>query len=115
MGKMRLTLMLAVVLITGASGSRRALAAVQTPERAAAAAPAELTAEQVLPICERALEAAIGGRDAKAVVEDAVKRLPEAQRATVLSVCGVYLAGAVSMLKHASEPPAVPAGKQTSI
>jgi hypothetical protein len=103
--KKRLILMLAAVLVAQPAGARRAAAMTQTAERAAAAAPV-----QVLPICEKALAAAIDGHDALAVVKDAVKDLPEPQQQQVLGVCGVYLLGAVSMLKHAREAAPLPAG-----
>lgn len=79
----------------------------------AAAAPpqkADPSAADVLPICEKALDAAFEGRDAKAVVEDAVKGLPDDQRNAVLAICGVYLAGAIDAVKRVRAAPTLPAG-----
>lgn len=103
----RLTIMLAVLAFTHAvpgeaqgAGTRRLLAAADTAQR-----PVD-----PLPICESALQAAMQGRDAGAVVQQAVKGLPEATQRFVAVVCTIYLAGAVSALKHAAAPPKLPAG-----
>lgn len=77
----RLILMLAVLLVAMPSGSHRALAAVQTGERAAAAAPGYA---QAIAIC-RAIESGHAD-DAKA----AIAALPEAARQTVLVLCLGY-------------------------
>lgn len=78
------------------------------------AAPA-MTAEQALGLCAKALDAALEGHDGRAVVADAVKALPEEQQRAVLGLCGVYMAGAVAMLKHVTTAPELPAGKAVSI
>lgn len=98
--KKRLIAMLAVFLIVQPAGTRRALAQADTGQKAV----------NPLPICESALQAAMQGRDAGAVVQQAVKDMPEATQRFVAVVCTIYLAGAVSALKHAAAPPKLPAG-----
>ena len=90
-----------------------AMALAAAPVAAAAPAPAPTVAD-VLPVCEQALAAAIGGHDAHATVEDNIKGLPEEQRQAVLAICGVYIAGAVSMLKHIA-PTVAPAADRKTI
>lgn len=75
-----------------------------------------LSASEALAICDKALDAALAGHDGRAVVADAVKALPEDQQHAVLGFCGVYMAGAVAMLKRVTAAPALPAGgKSVSI
>lgn len=82
------------------AGTRRALAQAETTQKAV----------DPLPICENALQAALQGRNAADVVRQAIKDMPEATQRFVAVVCTIYLAGAVSALKHASEAPRMPTG-----
>lgn len=104
--KKRMILMLAVLAFTLPSGSRRVLAATQAPDKA----QAQFDMRAILPVCERALQAAIDGHSAAPVLEEGFKALPEDQKQAALGVCQVYALGAVSMLKHMSAAPKIPAG-----
>jgi hypothetical protein len=81
-----------------------ALAAAPAP------APRPVDISAIIPVCEAGLEAAIAGHDAGPVLEQGFKALPPEQRAAAEAVCQVYALGAVSMLKHMSAAPKIPAG-----
>jgi capsular polysaccharide biosynthesis protein len=109
----RVIALLAAVLVTQMAGSRTALAQIQTGERAKAA----LTAEAILPVCDKALVAAMNGTDGAEVLADAVKDLPPEQRAVVVNICAVYIMGAIAAVKHRAEAEAraIKAGQGLSI
>lgn len=111
----RLILMLAVLAVTLPSGSRRALAATEAKDRAAAAAPADLTPAQVFPICDRVLVAAMNGSDAAAALQKETAAMPPEHAAQVRGVCSIFLIGAIAHMKHEQEAPKVPAGAAVSI
>lgn len=107
----RLSIMLAVLAFNHAvpgeaqgSGTRRVLALADTAQKAAP------TIADLLPVCEAALRQALDGHDPSALLEQAFKALPDDQKQAAIGVCHVYAAGAVSMLKHMSEAPKLPAG-----
>lgn len=87
-----------------------ALAGIAFAAAPAPAAPVTLDLRAVLPVCEAALEAAIGGRDAGPVLEQGFKGLSADQKAAAVGVCQVYALGAVSMLRHVTAAPKLPAG-----
>lgn len=79
----------------------------------AAAAPppkGDATLADVLPICDRALVAALDGHDAKASVMADVKDMPPERQQAIALICAIYLAGAVSVLKHEREVGPLPSG-----
>lgn len=84
-------------------------------EPATAGDSGALSAAEVLPVCDRALSAALDGHDARAVVDEAVKGQSEDRKQAVIAICGVYLAGALSMIRRAAEAPKVPAGASVTI
>jgi hypothetical protein len=90
------------------------LLALATPAAAQAPAP-DLTPQKVLPICDKALVAALDGRDARSAIEAEIRDLPTERQQAVLVVCGIYLSGAVSALKHVHETAPLPAGRSKSI
>lgn len=106
----RLTIMLAVLAFTHAvpgdaqGGTRRVLRAADTAQAV------QFDLRAILPVCERALQAAIDGHSAAPVLEEGFKALPDDQKQAALGVCQVYALGAVSMLKHMQAAPKVPAG-----
>ena len=69
--------------------------------------------DPILPICDKALVAAMSGGDPKAVVDQATRAMTEKQRQLVGTVCAIYLLGAASLAKHASEAAKLPAGGTT--
>lgn len=106
--KKRVVIMLAGLLfgqVAGAhaAGTRRALAQAETSDKA-------ITVADIIPVCERAMDEAISGRDPSGMLEDAFKSLPPDQRGAAMGVCQVYLTGAVTMLKRLREAPKLPAG-----
>jgi hypothetical protein len=90
------------------------LLALSTPVAAQAPAP-DLTPQKVLAICDKALIAAMEGRNARAAVEIEIKDMLAEQQKAVLVVCGIYLSGAVAALKHVHETAPLPVGRSKSI
>jgi hypothetical protein len=88
---MRIIILLAALLVAPGSAPAQGTGA-----------PA-LTAEQVLPLCDKALVAAMQGSDGAAALADAIKDLPPAQQASIANICAVYLMGAVAAVKHEAE------------
>jgi hypothetical protein len=66
-------------------------------------APQTFSAAEVLPICDRALVAAMNGEDGARVLEAATAGMESARGATVRNVCAAYILGAIAMLKHSAE------------
>ncbi|HEY1606026.1 MAG TPA: hypothetical protein VGF77_10575 [Allosphingosinicella sp.] len=65
--------------------------------------------DTILPICDKALVAAMDGGDAKAVVDRATRAMPEKQRQRVGTICAIYLMGALALARHAREAARLPA------
>ncbi|HEX5184453.1 MAG TPA: hypothetical protein VFW19_15050 [Allosphingosinicella sp.] len=75
-----------------------------------AAAQPGAAPDPILPICDKALVAAMDGGDAKATVDQATRAMDEKQRQLVGTVCAIYLMGALAFAKHAREAARLPAG-----